>query len=438
MAVNPNNDTNHTEKDSTFEYVLYNMSNRRLVGWGASDYYVESRKACRLEMEYLVDSNPDIQGKLQEDLMVFPPEKILAEDNDEIFIIIFSEGSYYHISEELKRSGFEEYEDYCFFTLQELCRVSKELHYPSQRVLSYDYGYANLLKAKHIEFQYKELKKELQNYKTQFVPPGHFYSPIPSIEDIKQREEVIYSENKKIEAIEMNSAGQLELLGKFVEFYNEQPFSDTKQRNLRYYFGNQYFSYTDAIILYCMMRHVKPKKIIEIGSGYSSCVILDTNEEFFNGAIECTFIEPYPDRLLSLIKEEDKIKLQRSKLQQVDINTFMQLSKGDILFIDSSHVAKIDSDVNYLFFDILPKLKEGVIIHFHDIFYPFEYPKEWIYKEIAWNECYMLRSFLQYNESFRIILFNDFIHKISNDFISRNMPLCTKNTGGSIWIEKVR
>ena len=131
-----------------------------------------------------------------------------------------------------------------------------------------------------------------------------------------------------------------------------------------------------------------------MGSGYSSCVILDTNELFFNNNISCIFIEPYPQLQESLLKENDKDKIEiiPKRLQDVEVSKFSSLSSGDILFVDSTHVSKVDSDVNYIFFEILPSLTNGVYIHFHDIFYPFEYPKEWIYEGRAWNENYILRA----------------------------------------------
>ena len=123
-----------------------------------------------------------------------------------------------------------------------------------------------------------------------------------------------------------------------------------------------------------MIRHIEPNRIIEVGSGFSSCLILDTNDLHFDGRIATTFIEPYPELLKSLVAEGDESAstLLPVRLQDVDLSVFEELNRGDILFIDSTHVSKIDSDVNYLFFEILPRLSSGVYIHFHDIFYPFE------------------------------------------------------------------
>lgn len=276
------------------------------------------------------------------------------------------------------------------------------------------------------------------DYVNRFVPPGHFYSPIPSLEDVRRNEERIFSLQENIPAIDLNEPEQMRLFAIFKEFYKELPFKPEKGEGLRYYFENPHYSYSDAIFLYCMIRYLRPQKIIEIGSGYSSCAILDTNELFFGNNINCTFIEPEPQLLLSLLKDGDgeRVDLLAANLQDVDISLFSSLSERDILFIDSTHVAKVNSDVNHIFFRILPALAGGVHIHFHDIFYPFEYPKEWIYEGRAWNEIYMLRAFLEYNDSFQIVCFNTFLEHFHEDSFREAMPLCLKNRGGSIWLRK--
>ena len=231
---------------------------------------------------------------------------------------------------------------------------------------------------------------------------------------------------------------QLQLLEDCVEYYNEMPFMPEKQEETRYYFENPAYSYSDAIMLHCMIRHLRPKKIIEIGSGYSSCMTLDTNELYFGNSIKTTFIEPYPDLLMSLIKDKDKSKINvlPNRLQDIDLSVFGTLEANDILFVDSTHVSKINSDVNRIFFDILPRLASGVHIHFHDIFYPFEYPKDWVYEGRAWNEAYLLKAFLQYNNNFFVVLMNTYMSHFHRDMFEKKMQLCLKNTGGSIWIRK--
>ena len=220
-------------------------------------------------------------------------------------------------------------------------------------------------------------------------------------------------------------------------YYNEIPFGDHKKEKLRYYFENGFYSYTDAIFLYSMIRNLKPKRIIEVGSGFSSLVVLDTNELFFNNEINLTFIEPYPDRLNSLLKDKDYnlTTIIESEVQKVPISVFEELNAGDILFIDSTHVVKTGSDVNHILFNILPSLKRGVLIHFHDIFYPFEYSKEFVFARFNWNEGYFVKAFLMYNSDFEIRLFSDYLHK-HHKSIFKGMPICYKNSGGNLWIEK--
>jgi hypothetical protein len=269
-----------------------------------------------------------------------------------------------------------------------------------------------------------------------FVPPGHFYSPIPSLDEVRQDEERIFGNRlKTIPGIDLHEQSQLQLFNQFLPYYQDMPFQDEKVEGLRYYYKNPSYSYSDAICLHCMIRHLQPKRIVEIGCGFSSCMILDTNDLFFGGVIDCAFIEPHPEQLLSLAGEK-RLTIIPTRLQDVDITVFDALQAGDILFIDSTHVSKVGSDVNRIIFEILPRLASGVHIHFHDIFFPFEYPKEWVYEGRFWTEIYLLRTFLQYNNAFRVVLMNTFIHSFHQPFFRAKMPLCLKNTGGSIWLRK--
>ncbi|HXD33663.1 MAG TPA: class I SAM-dependent methyltransferase [Pyrinomonadaceae bacterium] len=284
----------------------------------------------------------------------------------------------------------------------------------------------------------EETRRELERHRA-WVPPGHVLSPIPDRDQVKHRESEIYAVPRESAGLDLNEGGQLELFDKLLAFYPDQPFKATRVDGLRYWFENPAYSYSDAILLYCMIRQLRPRRIVEVGAGYSSAAILDVNELFFEGSIRCTFIEPEPQLFLSLLKDDDadRITLLKTKLQEVPSEIFGELEENDILFVDSSHVSKVDSDVNHIFFRILPLLKSGVHIHFHDIFYPFEYPLDWVYEGRAWNEAYLLRAFLQYNSQFRIQLFNTFIDWFHKEKYFREMPLVQKNTGGSIWIKKL-
>ena len=272
------------------------------------------------------------------------------------------------------------------------------------------------------------------------APDGHFYSPIPDHDEVRRNEERIFRVPEHLSAIDLNIDEQLHTLEALSQYNDEMPFQPEKTDGLRYFFKNPMFGYTDGICLYGLLRHLKPKRIIEVGAGYSSCVMLDTNERFFDNSISCTLIEPNPGSILSLLKPADvnRIELLRTPLQDVDPGAFLTLSANDILFIDSTHVSKVGSDVNHLVFEVLPELRSGVYVHFHDIFYPFEYPVRWICDlGISWNEAYLLRAFLQYNQSFRIALFINYLERFHSEQFVRCLPQSIGGAGGSLWLRKV-
>lgn len=274
--------------------------------------------------------------------------------------------------------------------------------------------------------------------------PGHFYSPIVNKSEIIQFKDLIFATRKyqDIHGIELNVEVQLQIIEKFRIHYNLVPFTKNYSTEFRYYYNNNFFSYNSGIYLFCLIIEFKPNLIIEVGSGFSSALMLDTNEKYFENSIELIFIEPYPEnRLYKLLKREDKrsnCKIIDKKIQQVPIDEFKKLQKNDLLFIDSSHVSKTGSDLNRIIFEILPILEKGVIVHFHDIFYPFEYPENWVLDPggFGWNEIYLLRAFLMNNTEWEIILFNSYLEENYNDWFVKNMPLCLEKQGGSLYIVK--
>ncbi|HVE50984.1 MAG TPA: class I SAM-dependent methyltransferase [Casimicrobiaceae bacterium] len=272
-----------------------------------------------------------------------------------------------------------------------------------------------------------------------FVPAGHFYSPVVSIsEAINDSAKLFDATPSEIPGVDLNEAGQLRLLEEFEKLYPSIDFPELKAEGRRYFYENRSYSYSDAIMLNCMMRKFRPNRVIEVGSGHSSCAMLDTSERFLEGMVSFTFIEPYPELLKSLLfpGDLDPSRIIPSRLQDVELDLFQQLEPDDFLFIDSTHVCKTGSDVNYLLFKILPSLNSGVHIHMHDIFYPFEYPREWVLGGRSWNEIYALRAFLQFNAQFQIELMNTYLDYFHRARFAERMPLCLKNIGGSIWLRK--
>jgi hypothetical protein len=275
---------------------------------------------------------------------------------------------------------------------------------------------------------------------------GHYYSPIPSLKEIDTDGEKIFRESKILKHINLNEAQQKGLLKKIAGYYPELPFPEKKLDGFRFCYDNPSFPPCDAVFHFGMIRELKPKRWIEVGCGYSSALLLDVNERFFDGKIQCDFIDPYPQLLRSLLKSEDRVLIHEKRLQDVPSDLFKKLESGDVLFVDNSHVMKIGSDVNHILFEILPILNTGVYIHFHDIFYPFEYPKEWVipatypkyeYGGISWNEIYAIKAFLAYNTAFEIVMMQTFLTQNQHDFIAQYMPLALRRASGSLWLRKV-
>ena len=271
---------------------------------------------------------------------------------------------------------------------------------------------------------------------TEFVP-GHYYSTIPSEEDINHHNS---SRLPLHDEINERRLEQKNLLDDLSQYYKEIDFPTKKIFSNRYYYENGFFSYSDSIFLSCLLRHVKPRRIVEIGSGFSTAAILDTCDQIidYKPYIQC--VEPHPERLLKLLLNKDlgSIDIIDKKLQFVDLEVFTALGENDLLFIDSSHVCKYGSDVQHIFFKILPSLRKGVYVHFHDIHYNFEYDKKWVKGGRFWNESYLLRSFMMYNDHWEISLFGQYCHKEFPNLLSSMMPLSIEDHGGSIYLKKIR
>lgn len=266
--------------------------------------------------------------------------------------------------------------------------------------------------------------------------PGHPLSPLPSGDDIEAHGFFDWSP-PHLPAIDLREEDQMKLLQQLARHYPRLPFTPQPVSGQRYGYENTSYSFADAILLGCMMMEFQPQRIIEVGSGHSSAAMLDVKDRFYHGRMDCLFIDPDPGRLRSLLGEKDtRVEILEKKLQEIPLNTFDHLTAGDILFIDSSHVSKVNSDVNRIFFEILPRLQKNVLIHIHDVFYPFEYPQDWLRRGWVWNEQYLLHAFLQYNSAFTIRLFSSFMIDRHRDWFFQHMPDCLRNTGGSLWMEK--
>ena len=269
--------------------------------------------------------------------------------------------------------------------------------------------------------------------------PRRPWSAIPSAEDVARAARAWISPPPELPGIELDVEKQLDLLAELGRRQADVRLPAMRANGWRYYHMNGFYGFGNAIVLYGVIRHVSPARIVEIGSGFRSALTLDTNDRFFNGAIDCTFIDPFPEnRLLKLLRpaDLDRVTIIRHFLQDIDLSVFDSLRAGDILFIDSSHVSKMGSDVNLLFFDVIPRLPVGTWIHFHDISYPFEYPPESIKDRRAWSEAYLLRAFLEHNCAFRICFFFDYLKRFHREAVERALPGSIAPSTAHIWLER--
>jgi len=269
--------------------------------------------------------------------------------------------------------------------------------------------------------------------------PGHFYSPLPDIRACRADADRLFDTDlKECPGVDLSEHAQLELLKELSRYSADFPFEDAPNSRYRFHCNNGFFGGGEALILYCMLRHFQPAGIVEVGSGYTSALMLDARDLFLPET-RLTFIEPHPARLFSLLRQADKerCRILVEPVQNTDQAVFRELAANDFVFLDSSHVAKIGSDVVHILANILPQLKPGTIIHFHDIYWPFEYPKDWVLdKGRAWNEAYFLRSFLQFNSDFEILFFNSFVARACDNDLRKTMPALFKEPGGSIWLRR--
>ena len=287
--------------------------------------------------------------------------------------------------------------------------------------------------------QCPERQEILADRRNMLFRPGHYYSPIVDVESVRH----LYSSNDiptSLLDIDINQQ-RMQSTWKSLSVYFDIEFPLNKVNERKYYSNNRRFGIGDAGVLHAMLSLFRPKKFVEIGSGFSSAVLIDLVEE---GGLDCltdvVFIDPFPTILNSSIgvPSSDKYRVIEKPVQFAPVEIFASLNEGDFLFIDSTHVLKTGSDVCYELFDILPSLRKGVMIHFHDIFWPFEYPEAWVIKENrSWNELYAIRALLSNNRNYEIVFFNDYFFKHCREDVLRDFPAMASNAGGSLWLRKL-
>lgn len=275
------------------------------------------------------------------------------------------------------------------------------------------------------------------------VTPVHYYEPIPDTRTLKDD---IWLNPSDCVGVQLNESLQLEMLStfrsKYAAEYGAIPSRKTSVPH-EYYLDNSSYIAVDGEILYCMVRHFKPRRVFEIGSGnstYMTAKALVMNKE--KDGRECEFVvfDPYPDEVIRG-GFPGLTQVVQTKVENVDIARFQELEENDILFIDSSHVLRIGNDVQYLYLEVLPRLKAGVVIHVHDIFLPLEYPKEWVMRDhFFWSEQYLLQAFLSFNDRFRILWSSSYMNLKHPDKLSEEFRSYSKGETRpcSLWMKRVK
>jgi len=245
------------------------------------------------------------------------------------------------------------------------------------------------------------------------IRPIHYYEPLPDFQSITSEQ---LNRRREFPSIDFRWEEQLRLLRELHAYRDEFVTAD---------FENDYFSGFDAAVYYSLIRYLKPKRVIEIGSGYSTRIAARALAD--DSTLTC--IEPHPERLNGLAP---KVELIQKRVEELDVEFFSCLEANDILFIDSSHTVKFGSDVCYEFLEVLPTLRPGVWVHVHDIFFPHDYPADWLLKRrLALNEQYLLEAFLSFNRAFEVALANHWLTLDHGNDVKALWP--GEGGGSSFW-----
>ena len=254
------------------------------------------------------------------------------------------------------------------------------------------------------------------------IRPIHYYEPLPDFRSITLDQ---ITRRREFPGIDFRWNDQLALLNELVAYREELS-------TLEFNFDNGFFSGFDAAGYYALIRHLKPRRIIEIGGGYSTQ--LANKALTINGSGALTCIEPYPERLNGA---GPNVELIQKRVEEIDAGFFSCLAANDMLFIDSSHTVKFGSDVCYEFLEILPRLAPGVWVHVHDIFFPHDYPAEWLIdRRLALNEQYLLEAFLSFNEQFQVTLANYWLC-LDHRHEAQRLWSNTASSASSFWMRRV-
>ena len=262
---------------------------------------------------------------------------------------------------------------------------------------------------------------------------NHYYEPRFVYNDLKNP----LDEERNLPGIDLDLAAQVALLAS-LSSRNELTELDLRNRGnpTGFVFGNGAYESGDAEIWYSMLRTLKPRRVLEVGSGHSSLLAhaaLERNRVETGADICHTLIEPFENPWLESLGNASVV---RERAEDVSLDVFRELASGDVLFIDSSHMIRPQGDVLRLYLEVLPQLQAGVIVHIHDIFTPRDYLATWLTESVHfWNEQYLLEALLSNSSRYEILLALNFLKHNAYPHLSEMCPYMTpEREPGSLYL----
>lgn len=267
-----------------------------------------------------------------------------------------------------------------------------------------------------------------------WAPPGDRRSPVPDLTELEALAGTIWPAEPPAElpGIALRDDEQRRTFADVAKLARTLPVPDERTAAWRYHAANPTYGIGDALTLHGMLRHVRPRHMVQIGAGHSTAMALDTIEHYLAGQTELTLVGADMDALRDLLHpgDDDRFTIRADRSQPAG------LQEGDVLFVDSTHVLKTGSDVAWLFADVLPSVPAGAYVHLHGVYYPFEYPKELVLEGRAWNEAYLVRAFLAFNAEFEIVLFNDWLRRRHTRLVAAELPAMAADPGSALWLRR--
>lgn len=266
-----------------------------------------------------------------------------------------------------------------------------------------------------------------------FPVRNHYYEPLFDDKLLSHP----LQEDRHLPGIDLRVPAQLELLSQ-LSFADELKALDLTQRGNAidsFHVHNGWFDAGDAEFLYQLIRHIKPRKVVEIGSGNSTKIArlaLKKNKSETGLGYQHICVEPYEQHWL---EELEGIVVIRERIEDCKFDWATELDAGDLLFVDSSHMVRPQGDVLKEYLEIFPQLKPGVYVHIHDIFTPKDYPSAWVIDDVRfWNEQYVLEALLTNTSRYEVVAALNFLKHHHHDLLSQVCPyLSAESEPGSFY-----